>query len=89
MLSRSLPRIAAAYVVTFAILMPWSISGPDACPTTSLTWPCPMSCESLLDVPVPCGTGGLALAFATALVVGAVLWYAAEPADNDHMDSVR
>lgn len=89
MLSRSLQRIAAAYVVTFAILMPWSTSGPDACRTTSVPWPCQISCESLLNIPVPCGTGGLALAFATALIAGAVLWHVAEPADNDHMDSVR
>lgn len=75
MLVRSLSRITAAFVITFAILMPWSMSGPSACPTTGVRWPCPTGCESPLGVSVPCEAGGLGLAFAAALIVAAVLWH--------------
>lgn len=86
---RSLSRITAAFVVTFAILMPWSMRGPSACPTAGVRWPCPTSCESTLGVSVPCGTGGLGLAFAAALIVAAVLWHVGSQPITINGDSGR
>lgn len=73
--ARSLSLVLLVLVCVFVVLVPWSVKA-GACPTEVTSWSCPKNCNSLVGIPVPCGTGGLALAFVGAATGGAVAWRA-------------